>query len=537
MFRVKVAASLFIVFAVSGGVVYLNVADAVTTEARQRLEQRLKIAQKNLEQVRHLKDFAIIAKAQKVADFPGAGQPSRMAEILAKTPEAFADAEGNAPADNDYRYKIHQLMNDELKVWRAAFAKPKNTGALADVRREKPDLFLIIGADGIGVANQDDPAWFGQKDESDNWVPADTEFDAHHPQITATLKDGKTIRDVWVYKGSPMTVAAAPIRMGRKVMGAVIVGYRLTGAAAKADKALVDAEVAYFINDRLSQTSSLDTQSERAVKEELSKQKLWQRDRKERAPVEFDLRGERAVAFIGWLDGYATKVTTKGKEPVRVGFMTIGYLDRESSGSKGSLYMIPLFAFLGFFLSLGLLTAFFQRFMAPYDELDKGILEIINGDLDYWFDVPGKEQAGTMSQNLNIMVCHLSGRPLPDEDDFAGGEDWAEDRMFIDELDAGEFHAEAVDAAAVASGETGGLSAEVIALVMEDEESYTRRSFREYTQGLQKTGEPVQGITYEKFVETLSSNAGALQAKYGCNRVRFIVVVDERVRLKPVPIN
>ncbi|MEZ4475288.1 MAG: hypothetical protein R3F60_31735 [bacterium] len=44
-------------------------------------------------------------------------------------------------------------------------------------------------------------------------------------------------------KDAPMEVAVAPVRQGEKLLGAVIVGYRLTFAAARRGKSLVDTEV------------------------------------------------------------------------------------------------------------------------------------------------------------------------------------------------------------------------------------------------------------------------------------------------------
>ena len=68
----------------------------------------------------------------------------------------------------------------------------------------------------------------------------------------------------------------------------------------------------------------------------------------------------------------------------------------------------------------GVLLIFSAAFDGRIRSLDKGVLEIINGDGDYWFEIQGTGVASTMAQNLNIMVCQLSGRPLPDEEDKFG---------------------------------------------------------------------------------------------------------------------
>ncbi len=552
MFRSKLAAVLAVAFLLSSGLVYMRAADLIDTQTRQNLEQHLQTARKNLERSRLLSDFATQARAEEIASHPMSAPMSRLAKILATPPETYADEEGNPPNDNDYRYKLHQELNTELKAWTArleamsdgkaepakgADGKPlRGIGSVADARAAKPDLFRVVDKDGIAMAGTHDAAWFGERAENGAWQGEEVEYAKARPAVATALQNGVSLRDIWIVNDAPMSVAVAPIRGGTTVLGAVIIGYRFTDAEAKRDKAQVDAEVAYFIGDRLSQTSTFDTQRERAVKDAIVGKGLH----KEGATgtLEVTLRGERFLGMVGALSGYATAPAA--------GFVVLRNLDQSlqrawgwSDGVTGALtiyiWVVPLF---GLLLCIGIILGFFQRFMEPFEEIDRGVLEIINGDLDYWFDIPGKELPGTMSQNLNIMVCNLSGRPLPEDDDAVEGEHWAEERMFVDELDSSEFSARPVDSAAVAAGETGGLSAEVVQLVREDEESYMRRTFREYTQGLQKTGEAVQGITYEKFGAKLGKDAEALRAKYGCQQVRFLVEVGEdRVSLKPVPIN
>ena len=542
MFRSKVAAVLSIVFLVSAGLVYWRAADLIESEARSSVERRLQVARRNLERVRQLKDYAIVARAEQIASSPRSALKSRLAKILTVPPDNYADPEGNLPEDNDYRYELHQEVNKELQAWTTtlealAAGKTKPSSSLADQRPSKPDLFRVVDRDGIGMAGTHDPAWFGQRDDAGKWQPPNSDYAKAHAAVKTALTEGRSVKDIWMVNGAPMTVAIAPIRVGTVTQGAVVLGYQLTDAEAKRDKSLIDADVAYFVDTHLSQTSSLDTQRERAVHRLVIDRKLNQAA-EGRNIVDFEYRGETYLAVVGALTGYATAP--------RSGFVAILNLDqavkRAWGWSRGASQALSLYiwvvALFGLLLTLGLILGFFERFMKPFDIIDQGIMEIINGDLDYWFEIPGKQLPGTMSQNLNIMVCHLSGRPLPEDDDDVGGEHWAEDRMFVEEIDSSEFRAESVDSAAVAAGDTGGLSQAVVQLVREDEESYLRRTFREYTQGLQETGEPVQGITFEKFSSTIESNADVLQEKYGCARVRFLVEMgDGKVSLKPVPIN
>ncbi|MCA9559314.1 MAG: hypothetical protein KC583_12210 [Myxococcales bacterium] len=115
MFRIKVAASLFLVFAAVGSVIYVNMAEAVEATARERVEQRLHIARKSLTRIRGLNDFAVVAKAAQVAAWP------QLAQVLTRSPESFADEEGNLPDPDEFSYQVHRLMNAEVLAWKTRF--------------------------------------------------------------------------------------------------------------------------------------------------------------------------------------------------------------------------------------------------------------------------------------------------------------------------------------------------------------------------------------------------------------------------------
>lgn len=528
MFRTKVAIALFGVFAVITAVVYVRVGDHIETEARAGLDRELQIARRTLERVRRLQDYAIVAKAAEVAAWPQIG------EILAKPREAFADETGALPNDDDFRYEKHRLMNTEILVWNAKFealqeGRTQPRELLADWRRERPDLFMVVDDEGIGVARESDRAWFG---------PLDANVRRDHPSIAVAVDEGRILEDIWLVNGAPMSVAAAPVRHGGRVVGAVVLGYRLTDAAARHDKEMVGAEVAYFVGDLIRRSSTLDAGKERELARLFKEQKLYEQAGGPPREVQVELDGRRYVGYLGPIRGMATAANA--------GFFVFEDLDGTLARATEILPLIPIAGILGFMLSLGLVLVFFRQHMAPFEEIDQGVMEIINGNLDYWFDVKGKDLPGTMSQNLNIMVCNLSGRPLPEDDEAAEGEHWAEERMFIDEIDPSQFRTRPVDASQAASGmvvpadaHSGmGYAPDILRLVRETDEAYHQRLFREYIEALRAVGEPVQGITFEKFTSKLESNARALQQKYGCDRVRFLVVTsDGKVTLKPVPIN
>jgi len=61
--------------------------------------------------------------------------------------------------------------------------------------------------------------------------------------------------------------------------------------------------------------------------------------------------------------------------------------------------------------------------------------------------------------------------------------------------------------------------------------------FEEFVKTKRQCGEPVDGLTYEKFRGTLSKNRDALMQRHNCTRVKFTVYVkDGRASLKATPV-
>ena len=57
----------------------------------------------------------------------------------------------------------------------------------------------------------------------------------------------------------------------------------------------------------------------------------------------------------------------------------------------------------------------YQNYIRPFAEIEEGVLRLIDKELDYWFDASDNGLSGSLSNHLNIMVCQLTGRPLPEE--------------------------------------------------------------------------------------------------------------------------
>ncbi len=64
-----------------------------------------------------------------------------------------------------------------------------------------------------------------------------------------------------------------------------------------------------------------------------------------------------------------------------------------------------------------------------------------------------------------------------------------------------------------------------------------KQIYEEFRRTKMQCGEPVDGLTYAKFEQTLAKNRDALIYKHHCKRVRFSVYVKEgRASLKATPV-
>src|SRR5690606_3821627 len=108
--------------------------------------------------------------------------------------------------------------------------------------------------------------------------------------------------------------------------------------------------------------------------------------------------------------------------PDSYGKVTAGAVVLAKIGDSGTTAgTVKLFILLlgGGALALALLGAYLthRRLVAQVDQVELGVIEIINGNLDRRFGPVGPELDG-LSNGLNVMLARLLGRPEPGEEEF-----------------------------------------------------------------------------------------------------------------------
>ncbi|HXU06992.1 MAG TPA: MXAN_5187 C-terminal domain-containing protein [Polyangia bacterium] len=348
-----------------------------------------------------------------------------------------------------------------------------------------------------------------------------------------TALSGKTTKDIWTLQNRMNRVAVAPIvQPDGTIRGALLVGYVLTARDAQMKHDLLGTEVAYFHDGKVHTSSFISEGTGENAKEDGNKtqalnqvlfgsSEAWgQQALTKNAPTpvfHLTLDGREYTAVAAPLHGNAFDKTS--------GVVTLGSISEGVEPVSAVGTKLLGFGLLSILVLLGAVVLTSARFIKPLDQIELGVAEIINGNIDYQFRPVGPDFEG-LSNGLNVMLARLLGREEPNEDEPEEEQDessrWRSDQMQVEE----------------GAGPTGAPSPDANALGQESEPIYYARIFNEYVAALRGQGKPTKGITVQAFTAKLRLIEGGLKQKWKCRMVRFKVnAAGEHVTLKPIPIN
>jgi hypothetical protein len=388
----------------------------------------------------------------------------------------------------------------------------------------KPDIIALVDATGNVLAMNDAPTVVAKQwknDKGELILPA-IHLVLGKKVIVSDIwhRDDKTLMRIGV---APVTDPDAPVNPsdgeGVKIIGAVVVAYAQTANETRKDKALLGTDLAYFDGATIITTSFTraggqeeDTGKANALASQLA-------GLKEDAPVKIAVGGTDYLAASVKLPRKATKNLPDDYPPVTAGVIVLSPISAsDAAAGKVKLFILILGVGAIALSMLGLYLAR-RRLIAQIDQVELGVTEIINGNLDRTFRPVGPELDG-LSNGLNVMLARLLGRPEPGEEEYDDdGNPITPGRV---EFEDGESQA--------------AVAPDIAALAQEDEPDYYKRVYTEYVSARRATGTP-DDVSFESFIAKLRVNEGKLKARYQCKQVRFRVVTkDGKVSLKPVPI-
>jgi hypothetical protein len=394
----------------------------------------------------------------------------------------------------------------------------------------KPDIIALVDDSGDMLAMHEVPTvvpkqWKNAKDES------------ILPALNVVLRKRVIISDIWDYgeKGM-MKIGVAPIidpdnvnpknPEGVSIIGAIVVAYAQTAKSAQTDKDLLGTEIAYFDGKRVVASSFVRNASkdeDRAKAGELTKLlesgKVTDAASKQRITIDGT---DYLIAAVKM----PRKTTKELPPPPEYPAVTAGALVMSPILPASNAGTVKMFIILlgGGALAIAMLGIYLvhRRLMAQVDQIEQGVTDMINGNVDRTFQPVGSELDG-LANGLNVMLARLLGRPEPGEEEFdEEGNQIVPGKV---EFDEGET---------VKGGP--GVDSDIAALAQESEPDYYKRVYTEYVAAKRASGKPDE-VSFENFIAKLKVNEGKLKAQYNCRAVRFRVVTkDGKVTLKPVPI-
>ncbi|HEX8110944.1 MAG TPA: MXAN_5187 C-terminal domain-containing protein, partial [Kofleriaceae bacterium] len=357
------------------------------------------------------------------------------------------------------------------------------------------------------------------------------------PALNVVLGKKLIISDLWNQGGDMMKIGVAPVidpdapvsaqdPDGQVIIGAIVVAYAQTAKLAQQDRNLLGTEIAYYDNRNVMATSfttaagAEDTAKAHALTELLHSGTLTEGGAKQKIAVD----GAEYLAAAVKMPRSSTRRLPADYPPVTAGAVVLAPVaDPSNLAGTVKLFILLLgggalaIALVGLYLS-------HRRLIAQVDQIELGVTDIINGNVDRTFRPVGQELDG-LANGLNVMLARLLGRPEPGEEEFDDeGNPILQGRVEFEDGDgAGTGAAPAADL-------------DLAALAQESEPDYYKRVYTEYLAARRSTGNPDE-VSFENFIAKLKVNEGKLKAQYQCRAVRFRVVVnDGKVTLKPVPI-
>jgi hypothetical protein len=411
---------------------------------------------------------------------------------------------------------------------RVGFTKFTSNDKEGDV---KPDLIALVDAQGNLLAMNDVPSVVPKQWKKEGDKPGDTII----PALNVVLGNRVIISDIWGDNNRMMKIGVAPIidpdapvpandPDGVVIIGAVVVAYAQTANQAQHDKLLLGTEIAYYDGTRVVATSFTkgasteeDTGKAKALTDVFKSGKVSPTTGQQKVTI--DGVSYLAASITMPRSSSNPKRMPKDYPSVAAQAMVLSPVS-DVANTAGTIKMFIILLGIGALgISLVGLYLSHRRLIAQVDQVELGITDIINGNVDRTFRPVGLELDG-LANGLNVMLARLLGRPEPGEEEFDDeGNPIIPGRVDFEEGD-----------------EKPQTDPDLARLAQESEPDYYKRVFTEYVAARKSVGSP-DDVSFENFIAKLKVNEGKLKAQYQCRAVRFRVITkDNKVSLKPVPI-
>ncbi|MEY4576206.1 MAG: hypothetical protein RL701_909 [Pseudomonadota bacterium] len=359
------------------------------------------------------------------------------------------------------------------------------------------------------------------------------------PALAVALKTGTSRHDVWLEneQNKLLQTAIAPIRSeSGTVLGALIVGYDLSNGLAASEGKLLGRDIAFIVDNKV-YSSSLDVASARDLlafmfsTNATSTRAVLNSQGAATQPWRVTLAGQEYTGIAARL-GLAPSVP--------VAFVVLGNRSAAMQAASAANVILVMLG-LGSLLVIGYGLVIGTSIMRPIEEIEEGILAVINGKTDLRLATDSAELGG-LAFRINQLLNVLTGTEETSEDDegklsIPPSEGHWKDAEFNDAARSQPATSNPVTSANADADDVIDDPELASRLASESEPAYSERVYREYVEAKQTLGENVSSIPKDRFSQRLKGRADALVQKHGCRMVRFQVSTEnQQVVLRPVVI-
>lgn len=383
-------------------------------------------------------------------------------------------------------------------------------------RGGRPDIVAITDGSGKVIARDTDRnRMFGEV------------LTTRLPSLRTVLASGQASHDAWRYgdESKILRVALAPIRSNEgTIIGALLVGYDVTNTLATEESRVLGRDVAFLVEGRVyassqSLTGAPVTALGRAItgpqKEGLRAALAGGGG----SPFRLELAGDDYVAVL-------SQVPMMRSVPMAYAVLANRTAAQDLAGTANYILLLMAVAMV-IVIAYGFIVS--NAILDPLEDIEEGVLAIINGKHDQRIEVEGEEFGG-LAYRINQLVNVFMGVSESAEGGEGDGEGWSG-------LEGAAPAGGAMPAAPPPGGANDPVDDPDIAgpLAAEPEDAYYARVYGEYVTAKQANGEDVSSIPQDKFVMRLKGQSSSLAQKHGVAAVRFLVhAADGQVAMRPV---
>lgn len=349
---------------------------------------------------------------------------------------------------------------------------------------------ILIDANGFGVADSQDPKWSHVK----GYVNT-------HPLLKKVVDKKAVVEGLDLVRREYYSAIAAPLTYKGQVVGLVEIGDPFDNALPSSWKKISNTSSIIVINGKIAASNLNSIEVKKIIKNTNSDTVL------SKGPLTIYGNGAR----IWTRKNYRVSKANNNKVNIFLVKDTHPIIERFSSART----YFALIVIILILIVIAFVASFYKDFVTPFENIDQGLHEIVNGNKSYEFPYDFKDKlANTLSNSLNLALITMQGKPLPEESESG---QWDED--VIDSVS--DF---AVDIS----------SAEKAALLKEPRDKYFERLFKDMVSKSKNT-ENLTKQDFNRFVQKVIRNENKFKIRLDAKEVRMVVIVKgKEIGLYPV---